>query len=215
MNLSAGDDVVRLNALTILFYAVLATAFPTNFKHEAAVDQAAPAQQPELATATLPEFVSLSNLSSFLLASEGLTPVSTETRLAAEALSAKFASSSGGSERAFLHAVVQADPVAINLVDAPKDPEKPPRVRNNIEEAPRSATRVEPRGPRRVKIAQPTFAKQRPERRQLASIETPSTGDAATDAPQSDLAEPSMSPMLAKCGTAPKPCQGNETWCGC
>jgi hypothetical protein len=120
--------------VTVLFSVVMAGAFPSGVKRDAAlpVDRAGPGQEAAQEAASVPEFVSLVNLSQFLLATEENVSVSPEARQAAEALSARFAGSPTGSESKseseFLHAVVQQDPVAMNVLDAPKDPEKPPRV---------------------------------------------------------------------------------------
>jgi hypothetical protein len=118
--------------VTILSSVVMAGAFPSGVKHDAdLVTEKAGVHAAAQETASVPEFVSLVNLSQFLLASEENLSVSTEARQAAEALSARFAGSptgsEAGSESEFLHVVVQQDPVPMNLLDAPKDPEKPPR----------------------------------------------------------------------------------------
>jgi hypothetical protein len=124
-----GVHILRLNTVTILFSVVMATTFPSRVKHEAALQDASldPGRSTAQETVSVPEFVSLINLSEFLLASEERPSASTEARQAAEALSARFAGSAG-SDSEFLHVVVQQDPVAMNVLDAPKDPEKPPRV---------------------------------------------------------------------------------------
>ena len=116
--------------MTILFSVVFAAAFPSRVRHEAALQDASrdASQSGAQETVSVPEFVSLINLSQFLLASEESSSASTDARRAAEALSARFAGSPTGSESEFLHVVVQQDPVAMNVLDAPKDPEKPPRV---------------------------------------------------------------------------------------
>jgi hypothetical protein len=84
--------ILRLNAVTILFGAVLAAAFPAKVKHEAlSLTGPVPAPLAAVRPASFPEFVSLVNLSEFLLAVEANASASPDARKAAEELSAKFA----------------------------------------------------------------------------------------------------------------------------
>ena len=101
-------------AFVILFTAALAIVLPSETKYEAAI-AAAPAGPDQ--TAPLPEFVSLTNRSEFLLASQGTAFVSPDSRQAAEALSSKFA---GNSET--VRVVVTTDPIATAALDPQNDP---------------------------------------------------------------------------------------------
>lgn len=79
------------------------------------------------AAVKLPDFVPVINYDQFLLASRGdefgeADGISSETRTAAEALSAKFAGPSAKSSSEMFRAVVQNDPIAPSLLDAPEDP---------------------------------------------------------------------------------------------
>jgi hypothetical protein len=118
---------LRLNAVTILFGALMASSFPSKVKHEAvSLTGPAPtsnAQEP----VSLPEFVSLINFSEFLLAAKANATESPSAREAAEILGAKFAGPSTGTDSEFLHAVVQNEPVTPSVLDAPPiDPKTPP-----------------------------------------------------------------------------------------
>lgn len=82
---------------------------------------------PVHAAVALPDFVPVINYDQFLLASRGdefgeTDGISSETRTAAEALSAKFAGPSARSSSEMFRAVVQRDPIAPSLLDAPEDP---------------------------------------------------------------------------------------------
>ena len=109
----------------------MASSFPSKVKREV-VSLTGPA--PRLAAVqepvSVPEFVSLVNLSEFLLAAEDNAAVSPRAREAAEALSAKFAGPlpSAASDTEFLHAVVQRDSVTPNVLEASLDSKKLPRI---------------------------------------------------------------------------------------
>jgi len=111
IQVSRGGEVLRLNTVTILFGALMASSFPSKVKHEAIsltgpVPGASNTQEP----VSLPEFVSLINFSEFLLAAKANATESPSAREAAEILSAKFAGPSTGTNSEFLHAVVQNEP---------------------------------------------------------------------------------------------------------
>jgi hypothetical protein len=119
---------LRLNAVTILFGALMASSFPSKVKHEA-VSLTGPAPGPSTTQepVSLPEFVSLINFSEFLLAAKANATESPSAREAAEILGAKFAGPSTGTDSEFLHAVVQNEPVTPSVLDAPPiDPKTPP-----------------------------------------------------------------------------------------
>ena len=101
-------------AFVILFTAALAIVLPSETKYEAAI-AAAPAGPDQ--TVPLPEFVSLTNRSEFLLASQGTAFVSPDSRQAAEALSSKF---TGNSET--VRVAVTTDPIATAALDPQNDP---------------------------------------------------------------------------------------------
>jgi len=101
-------------AFVILFTAALAIVLPSETKYEAAI-AAAPAGPDQ--TAPLPEFVSLTNRSEFLLASQGTAFVSPDSRQAAEALSSKF---TGNSET--VRVAVTTDPIATAALNPQNDP---------------------------------------------------------------------------------------------
>lgn len=105
---------MKQKAFAILFTAALAVVLPSETKYEAAI-AAAPAGPDQ--TAPLPEFVSLTNRSEFLLASQGTAIVSPDSRQAAEALSNKFA---GNSET--VRVAVTTDPIATAALDPQNDP---------------------------------------------------------------------------------------------
>jgi hypothetical protein len=109
----------------------MASSFPSKVKHEA-VSLTGPAPRPAAVQepVSVPEFVSLINLSEFLLAAEDNAAVSAGAREAAEALSAKFAGPApvSHSNTEFLHAVVQKASVTPNVLDAPVDPKSLPQV---------------------------------------------------------------------------------------
>jgi len=127
IQVSRGGEVLRLNTVTILFGALMASSFPSKVKHEAIsltgpVPGASNTQEP----VSLPEFVSLINFSEFLLAAKANATESPSAREAAEILSAKFAGPSTGTNSEFLHAVVQNEPVTPSVLDAPPiDPKTP------------------------------------------------------------------------------------------
>lgn len=127
----AWGEVLRLNAVTILFGALMASSFPSKVKHEA-VSLTGPAPRPAAAqeAVSVPEFVSLINLSEFLLAAEDNAAVSPGAREASEVLSAKFAGPApvSHSNTEFFHAVVQKASVTPTVLDAPVDPKSLPRV---------------------------------------------------------------------------------------
>jgi hypothetical protein len=109
----------------------MASSFPSKVKHEA-VSLTGPAPRPAAVQepVSVPEFVSLINLSEFLLAAEDNAAVSPGAREAAEVLSAKFAGPApvSHSNTEFLHAVVQKASVTPNVLDAPVDPKSLSRV---------------------------------------------------------------------------------------
>jgi len=127
IQVSRGGEVLRLNTVTILFGALMASSFPSKVKHEAIsltgpVPGASNTQEP----VSLPEFVSLINFSEFLLAAKANATESPSAREAAEILSTKFAGPSTGTNSEFLHAVVQNEPVTPSVLDAPPiDPKTP------------------------------------------------------------------------------------------
>jgi hypothetical protein len=108
----AKGQAMKLKAFAILCTAAMAIVLPSETKYEAAI-AAAPAGPDQ--TAPLPEFVSLTNRSEFLLASRGTAFVSPDSRQAAEALSSKFAEHSETAR-----AVVTTDPTA--ALDPQNDP---------------------------------------------------------------------------------------------
>ena len=101
-------------AFVILFTAALAIVLPSETKYEAAI-AAAPAGPDQ--TVPLPEFVSLTNRSEFLLASQRRALVSPDSRQAAEALSSKF---TGNSET--VRVAVTTDPIATAALNPQNDP---------------------------------------------------------------------------------------------
>jgi len=109
----------------------MASSFPSKVKREV-VSLTGPAPGPVAVQepVSVPEFVSLVNLSEFLLAAEDNAAVSRRAREAAEALSAKFAGPlpSAASNTEFLHAVVQRDSVTPNVLEASLDSKKLPRI---------------------------------------------------------------------------------------
>ena len=109
----------------------MASSFPSKVKREV-VSLTGPAPRPAAVQepVSVPEFVSLVNLSEFLLAAEDNAAVSPRAREAAEALSAKFAGPlpSAASDTEFLHAVVQRDSVTPNVLEASLDSKKLPRI---------------------------------------------------------------------------------------
>jgi len=121
---------MRLNTLTILFSAVMATMLPSKTGYEAALaatPEATGRTSPQ-ETALVPEFVSLTNLSQFLMASEETASASQDTRQAAEALSAKFAAVSGDSNFEIVRSEVQRDRIVPDTRDTRQDPKGHPAV---------------------------------------------------------------------------------------
>jgi hypothetical protein len=113
---------MRLNTLTIIFGAALASALPSKTSYEAAL-AAGPqgtGQTTPQETALVPEFVSSSHLSQFLMASEETGSATTDTRQAAEALSAKFAAASADLNSK--PAVAQSDRIVLDVLDTRQDP---------------------------------------------------------------------------------------------
>ncbi|HVZ03485.1 hypothetical protein [Hyphomicrobium sp.] len=113
--------------MSVLLLAVAAATLPIHagqkFKSRATSNSTAPTR----VAIKLPDFVPIVNYDQFLLASRnedfvGRDGISTEVRTAAEALSAKFAGPRTGSGNALFRAVVQNDPIAPSLLDAPEDP---------------------------------------------------------------------------------------------
>ena len=109
----------------------MASSFPSKVKREV-VSLTGPAPRPVAVQepVSVPEFVSLVNLSEFLLAAEANAAVSPRAREAAEALSAKFAGPlpSAASNTEFLHAVVQRDSVTPKVLEASLDSKNLPRI---------------------------------------------------------------------------------------
>jgi hypothetical protein len=124
--IALGVCVLRLHAVSALFVALAAT-FPIRAAQKLVPQPQATSVDPVHAAVALPDFVPVINYDQFLLASRGdefgeTDGISSETRTAAEALSAKFAGPSAKSSSEMFRAVVQRDPIAPSLLDAPEDP---------------------------------------------------------------------------------------------
>jgi hypothetical protein len=116
----------------VLFVALAAT-FPMRAAQKLVPQPAAESIDPVHAAIELPDFVPVINYDQFLLASRGdefggADGISSETRTAAELLSAKFAGPSAKSSSEMFRAVVQNDPIAPSFLDAPADPKLQMRV---------------------------------------------------------------------------------------
>jgi hypothetical protein len=117
---------LKLHAVSVLFVALAAT-FPIRAAQNVVPQPQATSVDPIHAAVELPDFVPVINYDQFLLASHaegfgGTDGISSETRSAAEALSAKFAGPRARSGSEMLRAVAQQDPLAPSLLDAPEDP---------------------------------------------------------------------------------------------
>jgi len=116
---------LRLNAVALVFVGLASVAFPIHAEQKY-TSQAQPVLPGSAmyAAIRLPDYVPVLNYDQFLLASRGEnfsgdSELSTATRSAAEALSAKFALPSGGS-----HVAVAPDPEDPAMLDASSDPKQ-------------------------------------------------------------------------------------------
>jgi hypothetical protein len=190
---------LRLNAVALVFVGLASAAFPIHAEQKFVVQPQAGVSGTGIhASVKLPDYVPVINYDQFLLASRGDDfgtddGISSATRTAAEALSAKFAAPAGGSQTA-----VAQDPTNPSILDASSDPKRiikvaellgsddlvdPAKVASVVAtaetpkaEPPRSAVRVAAREPRRVVISHPKVAKRgvsRQQRNRVASAAMP------------------------------------------
>jgi hypothetical protein len=141
-----GVCVVRFKAITVLLGAVIASSFPVSAKFGPA-DAADAVPAPARPQVNVPEFVPVVNFSEFVLAMETFAAQNpAAARVAAEALSAKFALNSG-SQQIELHTptqhavaqpaipptVIVTRPVVVADVPAVPDPHShPPKVADPV-----------------------------------------------------------------------------------
>jgi hypothetical protein len=173
---------LRLNSVALVFVGLASAAFPIHAEQKFVLQpQAGVSGTGMHAAVNLPDYVPVINYDQFLLASRGddfgdNDGISSETRRAAEALSAKFAAPASGSRTA-----AAQDPTNPTTLDASSDPKRiikvaellgsddlvdPAKVASVVAtaetpkaEPPRSAVRVAAREPRRVVISHPKVAK--------------------------------------------------------
>jgi len=203
--------------VSFLLFAVAAAALPIhaaqNLKYQSQTANAAPTR----VAVRLPDFVPIVNYDQFLLASRnddfsGMDGISSQTRSAAEELSAKFAGPSATSGTALFHAVVQQDPMAPSLLEAPADPKlgmqvaaisgsddaddpakaakpEPPSEARKIT-SPRSVVRVHARAPRHAAVSHYRAARRsivRRARNRVASADTSERSGSAYNGIGADL----------------------------
>lgn len=125
-----GVGVVRLNALSVVFVGLASAAFPIHAEQTFVLQSSGEHAELRMqAAVALPDFVPVVNYDQFLLASRGdafaSEPViSPAARMAAEALSAKFAAPSPGSARSAFQIAADQDPLNPQSLDAVTDPKR-------------------------------------------------------------------------------------------
>lgn len=190
---------MRLNAVALVFVGLASAAFPIHAEQKFVVlPQAGVSGTGTHAAVKLPDYVPVINYDQFLLASRGddfggNDGISSATRTAAEALSAKFAAPASGSQT-----VAAQDPTDPNILDASSDPKRvikvaelmgsddlvdPAKVASAAvmaetrkAEIPRSAVHVAAREPRRAVGSHSKVAKRgvsRQQRNRVASAAMP------------------------------------------
>jgi hypothetical protein len=190
---------LRLNAVALVFVGLASAAFPIHAEQKFVVQpQTGVSGAGMHASVKLPDYVPVINYDQFLLASRGddfggNDGISSATRTAAEALSAKFAATASGSQT-----VAAQDPTDPNILDASSDPKRiikvaelmgsddlvdPAKVASAVvtaemrkAEVPRSAVRVAARELRRAVGSHSKVAKRgvsRQQRNRVASAATP------------------------------------------
>jgi hypothetical protein len=206
---------LRLNAVAVVFVGLASAAFPIHaeqkFFSQPQAGVSGTAMHPVV---KLPDYVPVINYDQFLLASRGddfggEDGISSATRTAAEALSAKFAAPSGGSSS---QTAATQDPANPNILDASSDPKRIIKVAELSEsdgfldpakvaraamttetqkaESSRSVVSLNRRTPRRASVSHSRAAKRgvsRQQRNRVASAAMPQKSGSASGGIGADL----------------------------